>query len=175
MPGRYSGRRFGNRGIRPVINSIKNVMNDAQGLTGSAVTAVLAKAVSNPVNTVATDTAHGCVIKAIWISFDVCGLAGTGVSNVFDAYLIKNPGANLTLPAPISVGTSNEKKFVIKMWRAMIMRIQDGPNPYHWEGWIKIPKRYHRMGTDDLWQFSIQSTASVTGLYSLKAIYKWYT
>ncbi len=56
----------------------------------------------------------------------------------------------------------------------MIMRIQDGPNPYHWEGWIKLPKRYHRMGTDDLWQFSITCTSGVTGLYNLEAIYKWY-
>ncbi len=167
-------RRRRSFGIRPVINSIKNIHLDAEAISSTAVTAILAKAVNNPVNTVTNDVEHGCVIKAIWLSFDVCGLGGTGVANAFDAYLIKNPGSNLTLPAVISVGSSNEKKFVIKQWRAMIMRIQDGPNPYHWEGWIKIPKRYHRMGTDDLWQFSIASTSGVTGLYNIQAIYKWY-
>ncbi len=158
-----------------VVNSIKNIFLDAQAISNTPITAILAKAVSNPVNTVTNDVAHGCVIKAIWLSFDACGVAGSGVANAFDAYLIKNPGSNLTLPAPLSVGASNEKKFVVKQWRAMIMRVQDGPNPYHWEGWLKLPKRYHRMGTDDLWQFSIQTTSGVTGLYNLQAIYKWYT
>jgi len=60
------------------------------------------------------------------------------------------------------------------MWRAMIMRNQDGNVPYHWEGWIKIPKRYQRMGTDDKWTISIACSAAVTGHASGMFIYKWY-
>ena len=133
--------------LRPV-NSIKNVFVAQYGISSSRVDQNLAKAVTSPSPTVASDVSHGSTIKAIWFVLDVCGLAGSGVLNVFDAYLMKNPGANLDPPNPISQGTSNEKKFIIKSWRQMIMRNQDGIFPYHWEGWIKIPKRYQRMGND---------------------------
>ncbi len=162
------------RGIRPVINSIKNVHVAAFGITGAPTVTTLAKAVNTPLSTVTSDVSNGCIIKAIYITFDVCGLAGTGVLNNATMFLAKNPGDNLTLPTPESVGSSNEKKFIIKMWRAMIMRNQDGNVPYHWEGWIRIPKRYHRMGTDDTWQFSVETTTTLTGHAQIMAIYKWY-
>ncbi len=171
MPGRYSTRR---RGMAPIITSIKNQGNFAAALAPTVTTTVLAKAVNTPVPTVATDVSHGCLIKAIWLTIDACGLGGTGVLNNMTAYIFKNPGDNLTEPAPQSVGTSNEKKFVIKMWRAMIMRNQDGNVPYHWEGWIKIPKRYQRMGTDDVWTFNINCTSALTGHFAGMFIYKWY-
>ncbi len=173
MPGRYSGRRRGNY-PRAIVNSIKNVHIASFAISSTPASSQMAKAVTSPSPTVTNDVSHGCIIKAIWISLDCCGLGGSGVANQFDAYMIKNPGSNLTLPAPLSVGSSNEKKFVFKQWHAMIMRIQDGPNPYHWEGWIKIPKRYQRMGTDDTIVINIASTSGVTGLFSYQAIYKWY-
>ncbi len=105
---------------------------------------------------------------------DGCGLGGTGVLNDLDFYLIKNPGDNLTEPAPISVGTSNEKKFVFRQWHFMIMRNQDGNTPFHWEGWIRIPKRYQRFGTDDTLQLVHACTSGLTGHLSLMCIYKWY-
>ncbi len=91
-----------------------------------------------------------------------------------DLYLMKNPGDNLTPPSPISVGSSNEKKFVFKQWRFMVMRNQDGNTPFHWEGWIRIPKRYQRMGTDDTFHFADVVTSGVTGHLSGLFIYKWY-
>ncbi len=153
---------------------MKNVHFVAFGITSTKVDTTFAKAVNTPLSTVSSDCSQGCLIKAVWIVLDVCGLAGTGVLNNFNAYLIKNPGANLTLPDPASVGTSNEKKFVFKQWKAMIMRNQDGNNPYHWEGWIKIPKRYQRMGTDDTLVLSVNCSGGVTGHASVQAIYKWF-
>ncbi len=163
------------RGIRPVINSIKNVREEAQGITGTNLRLIVAKAVNNPDNTVDSDVSQGCIIKSIWLSLDVCGLGGTGVLNSAGMFLIKNPGDNLTPPGVFSVGSSNEKKFVIKQWFAMIMRNQDGNVPYHWEGWVKIPKRYQRMGTDDRWDFVVACTATLTGHFAGQFIYKWYT
>ncbi len=168
----FSSRR--NFGPRPVVNSIKNVTNSQGSLSGTVVTKTIAKAVTSPSPTVQTDVSHGCIIKALYLVLDVCGLGGTGVLNISDFYLMKNPGANLTPPNPDSQGTSNEKKFIIKSWRAMIMRNQDGNVPYHWEGWIKIPRRYHRMGTDDIWQINLMCSSGVTGHFSTLAIYKWY-
>ncbi len=162
------------RTFGPIVNSIKNVREEAVGLTGTVTRLLIAKAVNTPLNTVDSDVSQGCIIKAVWISLDACGLAATGVLNNFGAYIIKNPGDNLAVPGVFSVGSSNEKKFVIKQWFAMIMRIQDGPTPYHWEGWIKIPKRYQRMGTDDRLDLVVACTAAITGHFSCQIIYKWY-
>ncbi len=173
MPGRYSGRR-GYRRQMSVVSSIKNVVDFASGITSTNTNDVIALATNSPLSTTQNHVANGCIIKAIWVVIDVCGLGGTGVLNSFDGYLMKNPGANLTPPGAGNVGTSNEKKFVVKQWHAMIMRNQDGNNPYHWEGWVKIPKQYRRMGTDDTWNILINCTASVTGHKSIQCIYKWF-
>ncbi len=176
MPGQrrgsYSRRALS---LRPV-NSIKNSFSNAGGLTGTLTNEIIAKAVNAPVSaTGATELNHGSTIKAIWLVIDICGLGGTGVLNFTQAYLMKNPGNNLTPPAPISVGTSNEKKFVIKEWAGMIMRNQDGNPPLHWEGWIKIPKRYQRMGTDDVWSLVMICSSGLTAHFFIQAIYKWFS
>ncbi len=103
----------------------------------------------------------------------MCGLAGTGVLQTCTAFMMKNPGNNLTSPTPRTEGSSNEKKFIFKTWNYMTMRNQDGNPPYHWEGWIKIPKRYQRFGADDN---LIITTACTTAAahFSVMALYKWY-
>lgn len=160
--------------MAPIVNSIKNVREEAFGITGAQTVSIIAKAVNTPLSTVNNDVSNGCIIKAVWVVIDCCGLGGTGVLNSFGAYIAKNPGANLTMPDPFSVGTSNEKKFVFKQWQAMIMRNQDGNLPYHWEGWVKIPKRYQRMGTDDTLVLVVECTTALTGHFSSLYIYKWY-
>ncbi len=167
-------RQRRNRGIRPVITSMKNETNTnlLSSTTLQAADLVIAK--DAPVTTSSNEVLRGCIIKALWISFDVCGLAASGIVQRTALYLIKNPGANLTLPGAFAVGTSNEKKFVIRQWQFQTMRNQDGNPPFHWEGWIRIPKRYQRMGTDDQWKMAVEVT-SATGHFSIQAIYKWYT
>ena len=144
------------------------------GTTGTQTSVLIAKAVTTPDPTVTTDVSHGCLIKAVYLSIDGCGLAGSGVLNSMFMYIYKNPGDNLTAPNPFNVGSSNEKKFVFREWSFMVMRNQDGNLPFHWEGWIRIPKRYHRMGTDDTLRLEVINTASATGHFKLEAIYKWY-
>ncbi len=143
-------RRFTSRKLRLVtINSEKHVVIITGTLSTTNLVSLLAKAVTAPSNTVTTDCHRGGTIKAIWIALDFCGLATSGTIQTSSIYLIKNPGDNLIPPGTFAVGSSNEKKFVFKQWQQMTMRNQDGNPPYHWEGWIKIPKRYQRMGTDD--------------------------
>ncbi len=155
---------------------MKNTLIITGALTGTNIVKNLAKAVNSPQSAAAPEeVVHGSIIKALWISLDACGTNASGVANNFSAYLMKNPGASLTPPDATAVGTSNEKKFVIKEWHGMVMRNQDGNAPLHWEGWIKIPRRYHRMGTDDTWILALRVTATSTGLFSLKVIYKWYS
>ncbi len=156
----------------PVRNSIKNsaTFSGAVGVANTVQEIVTATA--NPLNTAADEVENGCRIKAIWISLDFCGLAASGVLQVIGAYLQKNVGANLSNPSPFAVGNSNEKRFIIKEWSAMTMRNQDGNPPYHWEGWVRIPKYHQRMATDDLWQLVLRADTAA-GHFTVKFVYKW--
>ena len=118
-------RRRGALGLN-VINSIKNSVVFQVGTSGTTGSQIIAKAVNTPSSTVTNDVSHGCVIKAIYCILDGCGLGGSGVLNVMNMYIIKNPGANLAVPDPASVGSSNEKKFIIKEFQFMVMRSQEG-------------------------------------------------
>ncbi len=175
MPGRrrvsYGRRRSG---LGSIVNSIKNVLDTtlSSGTTLQATNIAIAK--DSPVTSGIDEVQRGCIIKAIYVSFDVCGLNTTGALQRTGLYLVKNPGTNLTLPGVFVVGTSNEKKYVFKQWSVMTMRNQDGNPPFHWEGWVKIPKRYQRMGTDDIIQLAF-ATDVAAGHYSAQFIYKWYT
>ncbi len=171
MPYRRAG--FSRKMRLVTINSEKHIVDKSVSLTTTNTVTLLAKAVTAPSNTVDTDCHRGGNIKAIWVSIDFCGLAATGVLQKTLAYLIKNPGDNLLPPGVFAVGTSNEKKFVCKMWTQMTMRNQDGNPPYHWEGWVKLPKRYQRMGTDDTWSI-VWATNSDTGHGYVNVIYKEY-
>ncbi len=170
-------RRRGFSGIRSLrlrpVNSNKNVVEIA-GATGTTLGAVnLSKALDNPLLAGGDNVGRGSTIKAIYLSFDVCGLAATGVRQITNLYLIKNPGTNLTLPGAFTVGTSNEKKFVFRQWSFQTMRNQDGNPPFHFEGWIKIPRHYTRQGADDLIVLAFQ-TDTAAGHVSGQCIYKWY-
>ncbi len=169
--GSYGRRRSG---LGTIVNSIKNVVNTAVGTTGTATAQFIALAKISPVPTTQHEVQHGSIIKAFYLSMDGCGLSASGVQNNVGIYIMKNPGANLTPPGVFVVGTSNEKKFVFRQWNFMTMRNQDGNTPFHWEGWVKIPKRYQRMGTDDSLIIVVAQTATLTGHFSFQAIYKWY-
>ncbi len=172
---RGSFRRRNNM-VRPVVNSIKNDISFLTGLTAGANTVVnLAIAEDAPTTADADSVRNGSLVKAIWLEFWVSNAAThtIGVSTAFEAYIMKNPGNNLTGPVPGTVGTSNEKKFVIKGWKGLTGDRLAGFPAYSWKGWIKIPKRYHRMGTDDKWQLNVLATG-VDQILCLHIVYKWY-
>ncbi len=173
MPYRQKRRRGSRLGA--IVNSSKNFQAFNIGLSGTITNTSIAVAVDAASNINPTEVTRNSLIKAIYVWVDVCGLAGTGVLNAADFYMMKNPGANLTPPLPITYGSSNEKKFIFKTWSFMIMRNQEGNAPFHWEGWVKIPKRYQRMGANDLIQICSQSTATITGHMTLRVLYKWYS
>lgn len=166
----FSGMKRG-FGLRPV-DSNKNIVEIAGNPGTTTTTQILAKAVDSAALTVKNDVERGCTIHGINIIMDVCGLAATGVRQRTQLYLMKNPGANLTAPGAFSVGASNEKKFVIKMWSFQTMRNQDGNPPYHVEEYIKL-NRYKRFGADDTLDLVFE-TDSAAGHLSGLAIYKWY-
>ncbi len=171
MPYRRAG--FSKKLRLVTINSEKHIVDLAFGVTSTNTVKLVAKAVTAPSNTVTTDCHRGGIIKAVWVSVDFCGLEATGVLQRIMCYFFKNPGDNLLPPGAFAAGSSNEKKFVFKMWTYMSMRNQDGNPPYHWEGWVKIPKRYQRMGTDDTLNLIFAADTGV-GHAVFNCIYKEY-
>ncbi len=177
---RFGARRYGMRkqGLSGQINSSKNVVDVIIGnAAGTNSTTILARAVDAATNAVAVDVTRGCKIYRIWVEIWVYATqeVAVGVTTQIDGFIIKNPGANLTVPSPGTVGTSNEKKFVFKESKGLIGARTEGATPYQfWRGWIRIPKTYQRMGADDLIQLVLRPTGT-TSVTCLKCIYKWFT
>ncbi len=170
------GSRRRNFGIRPVIDSNKNVVSI---FAASAVASVnitdIADTQDSATLAVADDVERGCSIRAIWLElwYRATATSVDGVTTGFDMYLFKNPGNNLTPPLAGTLGTSNEKKFAFKTWKGLTGTVSQGNGPYNWQGWIKIPKRYQRMGANDKWQL-VHTATGQPGLLCMNAIYKWY-
>ncbi len=162
---------------RPIINSEKNIVNNVTaGVAGTQTSLNIALAKGAADNTVVTEVTRRCKIFKIWVEIwaSASAAATEGVTTTVDLYLIKNPGSNLTLPGASVVGSSNEKKFVFRQWKGLVASRKEGFPAYSFRGWIKVPKAYQRMGTDDVIQLAILFTG-VNGLVCSQFIYKWYS
>jgi len=149
----FQRRRFRprRRSLGTVINSIKNVQEAITGVSASTNLVVnLVNAIDTPTNAVINSVKRGCIIKAIWLEFWYYGLAAGDTNNIFDAYLFKNPGNNLSPPNPGTVGSSNEKTHVFREWKGLAGNKGLGGTPYQQRGrWFRIPKKYQRFAIDD--------------------------
>ncbi len=164
------------RGMRPIINSTKNIHVGTQGLTaGTQGNLTVAVAVDSAALATTNQVERGCLIKAIWCELWVGATEeiALATSNIIDITFQKNPGGNFTPAVPNVTGASDQKRYNIKQWRGLIGARSLGSPYYSWRGWIKIPKRYQRMGAEDIWQFSILSTGT-NALACTQWIYKWY-
>ena len=176
MPYRQRGF-FGRRRFpRPKVSSEKNIVTAFTAtVAGTKQGITLAQAVNAADNTNVLQVTRDCHIYKIWLELWVSAIetATEGVTTGIDMYLIKNPGANLTTPTPGTVGSSNEKKFVFRSWKGLIASRKEGFPAYTWRGWVKVPKVYQRMGTDDVIQLVVLSTGA-DALICHDVIYKWY-
>ncbi len=175
MPFRQRGS-FGRRrrSLGTIVDSNKNVKEGIDGIVASTnLVKILALTVDSATNTVTTQVERGCHIYRIWLEFWVYTTDVTDTTAQFNMLIGKNPGANLTLPNPGTVGSSNEKKFIFKEWKGLLAAKSVGGLPYSWKGWIKVPKVYQRMGADDTIEI-VARIEGVAGNICHKAIYKWF-
>ncbi len=178
MPGNFYGRRRmypQRRSLGTVVNSIKNDHNAVAATTASTNLVVnIANAIDAPTNAVTNSVKRGCIIKALWLEWWYYGLSAGNTNDIVDAYLMKNPGNNLTNPNPGTVGSSNEKSYVFREWKGLAGNKSLGGTPYNQRGrWFKIPKKFQRFAIDDRLQLVVRS--ATTGNLCHKSIYKWYT
>ncbi len=140
-------RRF-NRNIRPV-HRIKHVV-DSQAAASAGATAftTLVKSVDAPVLANTSEVETGATVNGIFLIVEVNAVTAAALPNCY-LMVAKNPGSNLTFPAPNVVGSSDNKKYVIHQEMLMLQQ-QALSNPRTlFKGVIAIPKHLRRMSIDD--------------------------
>ncbi len=176
MPGRSYGQRMGGF-RRPIINSIKNIARATTAVpTGANTVILIAKAVDAPdPGTNAADVSQGSKIFRIWCDITALTSAesAVGVTNALDFYIMKNPGDNLTEPAPGSTGTSNEKKFIFYTRAGLTGPRTQGFETLSMKRWLKVPRQYQRMGIDDTLNL-VCRPIGVAHIVCSNFIYKYY-
>ncbi len=142
-------RRF-NRGnaFRPV-NRIKHVI-DIQFATAVAgqQSQDLIKAVDAPVIGNTEEVQTGSTVNGIYLKLEAGATSSASLPNAY-MIIMKNPGGNLTLPAPNAVGASDNKKYVIHQEMVMFQKVSDSNPRTLFNGVIVIPRGYKRFGPND--------------------------
>lgn len=171
----FSRRRTGSQ-LRPV-NSRKNIVQDV-AIIAAAATGDFLVVNGVDVTPALADTdgvTTGSRVNTVYLEIWLMGNAVEGVNSPFVWYLAKNPGTNLTLPAPSSAGASDNKKWIFAMGKGLIGSQVNGQPGYVIRGWFSIPAKYRRMGHDDQIVLRIENnTANDLNVCRL-AIYKWYS
>ncbi len=147
--------------MRP-IHRIKHVVDSSATLTaGATLNTIVVLAKDAPVlsGTTEVETAskvYGLYLKVICASNQVTE-AGA-IPNVY-MFVAKNPGGNLSFPAGNAVGANDNKRFVIHQEMVMLQNQVSGNPTTIFNGVIKIPKGYARMGPNDQVFVSVLSPA----------------
>ncbi len=148
--------------LRP-INRIKHVVDNSQ-TTGAAVVGgfTIADAVDAPVLANTPEVQTGCTINGFYIRLEAASNEAIDLGAIPNYYMMisKNPGDNVTMPAPNAVGSNDNKRFVIHQEMTMIENKGQGSNPRTiFNGVVVVPKGMRRMGPDDKWQVLTLSPA----------------
>ncbi len=167
-------RGFRNKGLRlRPINRIKHVV-DRQGAlpNNSNILENLIAASDTPDLTSSNEVQTGSTINGIYLKIEVVRTQATSgvLTNAYLA-IYKNPGGNLSTITPNTVGTNDNKRFVIH--QEMLMTEQQGnSNPrILFNGVVTIPRGYRRFGPNDL-LIAVLLSPGGTMNYCLQCHYK---
>ncbi len=145
--------------LRP-IHRIKHVVDSQDGMVlGTVLTKSLIQTVDAPVLAQTDEVETGSKVNGIYLNVEATMTSGTALPN-FYLMISKNPGGNITLPAPNVVGVSDNKRFVIhqemRMMQGFDADIQSNPRSI-FNGVVAIPKGYRRFAPDDRLQLALLS------------------
>ncbi len=157
--------------LRPV-NRIKHVFDEQGGIalgTNKLVTLITASDTPDLANTIEVQT--GATVNGIFLSLEVVNDGATGV--LPNAYMIvlKNPGGNLPAVAPNTVGSNDNKRFVIHQEMIMLQAIENSNPRTLFKGVIVLPRGYRRFGPNDTLQLRILSPG-IALVYCVQCHYK---
>ncbi len=169
--------------LRP-IHSLKHVVDLASAAVpgGVVTTFPLADATDSPAANTPNQVAVGATINSVYMQVETVHNSGTFVTTP-RIYMIvfKNPGNNLTAPYPASVGTSDNRRYVIHQEMLMQTGTAAESNAFPrtmFKGVIVLPRGYRRFGVDDELSvnFALDSTeTTATVSVCIQAIYKEFT
>ncbi len=145
---RYSSRMA----LRP-INRIKHVVDLSATVTAAAtVNYIIASATDTPTLGVPNSVETGSKINGVYMRFEVASnqVTEAGAIPNFYFYVWKNPGGNLTGPAPNNVGVSDNKNKIIHQEMKMLENQVSGNPRTIFDGVIVIPKGMRRMAPNDI-------------------------
>lgn len=137
--------------LRPV-HRIKHVVDLAQTLaSGVILPLVVVRALDAPVLANTTEIETGAKCYGIYLKVEVASNEATVAGGIPNFYLavLKDPGGNLAVLDPSTVGANDNKRFVIHQEMAMIQnQISSNPRTI-FAGVIKIPRGFSRFGIND--------------------------
>ncbi len=157
--------------LRP-IRSIKHVVDIQSSLAagGNQENQDLVSALDSPTTANVDSVEIGSRVSSIYLNVQVYATSEASLANVY-MFIIKNPGGNITPPAANAVGASDNKKFVIHQEMRMMGGATTEIPITLFNGVIKIPRGYQRMGTNDILQLSVQTPGNAID-YCVQCIYK---
>ncbi len=161
-----------NRSIRPV-QSLKHVIDQQGGLVGGTKLNVpLIAADDSPAQANVTEVQTASTVNSIYLRVEVYATSTATLANCY-MYVIKDPGGNLANVDGNAVGSSDIKKFVIHQEMVMLEKNTTGLPRTLFQGVIRIPRGYRRMGTNDELNLVLFSPG-VTCDFCVQCIYKEY-
>ncbi len=150
-----------NMAIRPV-QRIKHVIDSSATVAAAATFSIeLVAATDTPSLGGTNNVLTGSTVNGIYLKVEVASNEVLSVGAIPNVYLTvsKNPGTNITLPAPNAVGANDNKRFIIHQEMVMINNDRGGNARVLFNGVIAIPRGYRRFGPDDALILQVLSPA----------------
>ncbi len=98
----------------------------------------------------------GAKVNGIYLKIEVAATTAAALANVYLA-VTKNPGGNITAPQPNTVGSDDNKRFVIHQEMVMVEKSTGGNPRILFNGVIAIPRGYRRFAPNDILVVSLFS------------------
>lgn len=134
--------------LRP-INRIKHVVDTQLSATaGTANHRGLIVAVDSPVIGNVTEVQTGSTVNGIYLKVEAYATSSAALAN-FYLIIWKNPGGNLANIVPNTVGSNDNKRYVIHQEMVMFQRVTNSNPRTIFNGVIVLPKGYRRFGPND--------------------------
>ncbi len=139
-------------------------MVDASQTTAAGATAFVTLAIATDTPTLGDidGVETGSKVNGFYIRFEVASNEAIDLGAIPNVYMYvwKNVGGNLTRPAPNTVGSNDNKRFIIHQEMTMIENKGQGSNSRTlFNGVVVVPKGMRRMAPNDTWQLVFLSPA----------------
>ncbi len=159
-------------GLRPV-HSIKHIVDAQSAITaGTAESQNVIKAQDDPTLAATEEVETGCTVNSIYLNVSVYATTEAALAN-FYMVVFKNPGGNIGTMVPNTMGSNDNKRFVIHQEMVMLGGSTTEIPVVAFKGVIKIPRGYRRFGINDLLTVRVLAPG-VNVDYCVQCIYKEY-